>query len=65
MRNLIEGNKAGRFRLNGEQVTLPLNQLILDCPTRWASTADMIDNFRLLYIVGPPVNLFCWQHQIN
>ncbi|EUC59354.1 hAT family dimerization protein, partial [Rhizoctonia solani AG-3 Rhs1AP] len=25
-------------------------QPILDCPTRWASTADMIDNFRLLYI---------------
>ncbi|EUC58853.1 hAT family dimerization protein, partial [Rhizoctonia solani AG-3 Rhs1AP] len=49
-RNLIEGNKAGRFKLNGKTVILPIILPSLDCPTRWASTADMVDNFRLLYI---------------
>ncbi|CAE6452410.1 unnamed protein product [Rhizoctonia solani] len=51
-RNLIEGNQAGRFKLNGKTVILPVIQPSLDCPTRWGSTADMIDNVRLLYL-GP------------
>jgi hypothetical protein len=50
--NLIEGNKAGCFKLNGQTVQFPVIQPLLDCPTCWGSTANMIDDFRLLYIVS-------------
>ncbi|CUA72836.1 hypothetical protein RSOLAG22IIIB_10342 [Rhizoctonia solani] len=70
MRNLIEGNEEGCFKLNGKCVTLPLIQPILDCPTRWASTGDMIDNFCLLYIAiidyslcNSDLNIPCLSHK--
>jgi hypothetical protein len=50
--NIIEGNAAGRFKVEGKVVQLPVLEPILDCPTRWSSTCDMIDRFRMLYIVS-------------
>ncbi|CUA67706.1 Vacuolar protein sorting-associated protein 13a [Schizosaccharomyces pombe 972h-] [Rhizoctonia solani] len=49
-RNLIEGNQDGRFMLNGKPTKFAVRQPGLDCPARWGSTADMIDDVRLLYL---------------
>jgi hypothetical protein len=51
---IIEGNAAGRYKTatSGDPVQIPLLEPILDCPTRWSSTSNMILRFRLLYMVS-------------
>ncbi|KAF8601189.1 hypothetical protein BDV93DRAFT_446211, partial [Ceratobasidium sp. AG-I] len=48
---IIDGNAAARFKTpEGEPFEVPELELILDCPTRWASTGLMLDRYIDLYL---------------
>lgn len=54
---IIDGNRDGRFIVEGEVVQLKSLQLLRDVPTRWDSVFYMIRRFRYLRPVSHCTNL--------
>lgn len=45
---IISGNDNQSFTSDGESITLPVVQVLRDCPTRWDSTYIMVNRLRTL-----------------
>lgn len=56
---IIDGNKSGDWKINGELIQLPELQLLRDCETRWSSTFNMLGRILDLYLVYSYYSVFC------
>lgn len=61
---IISGNKSNMFQdHNGEEIQLPVVELLHDAKTRWDSTYIMVNRFRKLRPVRVHLsNYFSWTH---